>query len=399
MRPHSCRKCFELYPYYYFTYWAMSAVINQYLGIYYQDKGFDGIQIGLASSIYSVSGIGFSLMIGCFVDRYDRVRPPLLAISFIGFLGVFVIRSSSSFPMILCGVVGFSCCMAPPGPIVDEQLIRHLGVDSSRYSVFRRWGPVGFSLGSIVSAGLVSRFGINTIFELFFILNFFIIIIYILLPNSTGKKKAVGGRLPFGRSLKILFRNSMFYFCMVLLLLWGICEAGMFQFFNIFMISKGYDVALTGWFSTASMLGEFVAYMVTVCLLGRRTEPRKLIFCAFVLVLIHYLGVIYLTSFLFLMVVRILGGAGFAFVWSPVTEILFCMVPSECSATVQECKSIMVSGVGYVLGQMLCGIFYKTMGLSVAYKVLLIFPVLAMGIVAISTIKRPIFARDTKGSH
>lgn len=366
---------------YYFIYWAMSASINQFLGIFYSGIGFDGIQIATINSIYSITGIIFSLLFGFLIDRFNNSRFFLVCFSIIGFLSVILIQHASLFAVAIIGAIGFSCCMLPPSSIIDEQLISRLGENSSRYSFFRRWGPVGFGIASVFSSFLISHLGIKAIFLLFYFFNLILMMVYLSLPLSgvtTVKKRTV-----VKQELKQIMTPT-FVSCMLILLLWGICESSMFQFFHLLIISKGFDVSITGWFSAASMLGEYLAYWIVGKHMKKGFHRAVFIILSFSFLLMFFCSITYSENLILLFITRILAGAGFAFVWSPVTEALHRSAPKKLSVTVQECKSVMIHGFGFIIGQMICGIWYNKFSLVSAFKVMLIFPIMAIGITLLS---------------
>ena len=167
MKEETIRKRLRIFQWYYFCYWGMSAVIVQYLGVYYSHLGFDGLQIGVLNSWYSVSGVIIAIMFGYIADKFGAIRLLLCAISFIGFISVFSISKISNFSMLIIPIIGFACCMFPANALIDEQVIRNLGNESSKYSMYRKFGPIGFAVGSVLSSWMISRNGINSIFHLF----------------------------------------------------------------------------------------------------------------------------------------------------------------------------------------------------------------------------------------
>ncbi len=356
---------FRVYPFYYAVFWALSASINQYLGLYYEFRGLSGVEIGSTSSINSLSGIFFALIVGRLIDIKGKAKPILFLISCIGLASALLMRFSSSFIMIVFSAAGLACCLSPPGAVVDEQLVRRLGDHSKMYSVFRMWGPAGFAISSLVSSFAISKFGILIIFPIFSCFCLLLMAIYAMLPEDTERKENCKRTISL-KDVYALLGIKGFRFSLFMLFLWGICESGMFQFVNIFLVASGYDVSLTGLFSAVAMIGEFFAYVV-VCKAMRSHRLSSLMTFAFIFVGLEYAGFIWSKNVFLLIVLRLLGGAGFPFVWSTATEIISKSVPVSLSVTAQECKSVALSGLGYVCGLMLCGFFYDYAGLTAAF--------------------------------
>ncbi|QQO09230.1 MFS transporter [Breznakiella homolactica] len=375
----------SVYGRFYFIFWSACAMINPFLGLYYESIGLDGLRIGYAGSVYFGFTVVSALLVSYLIDRLGYVRKLLYILSAVSIAGAAGIGTigRGSFPVLILSVVLFAVGLGPFSTVIDELLVTSLKKTgaSSEYSRYRNTGPLGYGLGVIVSGYLIQRFGVQVIVPAFMVLSFFVMVNHRNIPAVTDRENVrPGGKKSL--QLKTLFTIRMFYFSMACLFFWGAAESVFTQFLPIRMQQHGFSTSATAWIVAASMAGEFLAYKITGMLIKKISLPA-LILISFIIQIIRYGVVLASDSIVFLILGQFIGGMSFAVIWPAITECLALSVPPACASTAHACKTVMVNGLGYVTGNMLCGYLYKYFGIDAAFRWFILFPAAACIFIAV----------------
>ena len=363
---------------YYVVYWCASAVITPYLGIFYRSIGFDGMQIGAFSSIYALFFLISGSAIGYIADRGVPLRLLLVLSACSGVAGALLIfLAEGKLAALLPGLFLLAACLASPSPIVDNLLIISLGPDRFRYSRFRRYGPLGFAIGSVICSNAISVFGTACILYIYLLAMAVLAAVYFWLPIPAAaeerRERKPGGHVRLNEAL-----SPAFLCILASLWVWGICEQGMFQYLNLLIVERWDDIGISGIISSATMAGEFIAYGAMSALLRRKISTYLLLAAGFILALVQFIGISFAASPYMLVPLLFLGGAGFPFLWSSATDMLHSVVPASVINTCRELCSAMVSGAGAITGGLAYGFVYSRYGLETAYGLSFLIPVVGL---------------------
>lgn len=361
-------------------FWCASSMLTPYLGLYYKSSGISGAGIGILSSLYAVFFIMGGLIAGMMVDRGIKYKFILYLSVASGFVGAISILIGSKYLFFIpIGLFFVAFCLSAPSPIVDDMLISELHGENHRYSHFRMFGPAGFALGAVIASNVISALDISLIPFLFVAGILVLMIIYRLLPSSSSLKKTKAGGIGYGSLISIL-KNRGFVLILAALVVWGICEQGMFQYLNLLIDERWDDMGIAGAVSAAAMAGEFIAYAVVAWLMKAGVRSMKLFATGFFLTLIQFLGIKASEHPYQLIPLLFIGGAGFPFLWSTATDIVSIIIPRELTAISRELCSVMISGVGAILGSLIYGFIYSISGLEYAYSISFIYPIVGIAL-------------------
>ena len=355
-------------------------MLTQFLGVYYQSIGIDGVGIGIFSSLYAVFYILAGLIAGIAATAGINYRLILKISSLFGIFGtVFIFLGDICIFAIPIGLFLVACSLAIPSPIIDDLLISSLGTKHYLYSNYRKFGPLGFAIGSLISSNAIALIDVRCIFLLFSAGMISLLLLYNIIPypvvNHPETKKNSNIRIyDFLGIIKI----KGFALIFLSLAVWGICEQGMFQYLNLLIVERWDNISISGFVSSATMAGEFVAYGLISRILKAGIKASHLFGFGFILAAVQFIGIANANEPQMLIPLLFLGGAGFPFLWSSATALISEYIPHNLSAACREICSLMVSGVGAISGSLLYGFIYDFAGLEYAYQISFLIPLFGL---------------------
>ena len=127
-------------PYFLFFifYWVAEALFVPYLGLYFELRGMNSVQIGMLNGLFYVVTIVSAMTIGYFADKTRRPRLTVSICFSCVVLVVLYMSRAATLPHLaaayaLYGYFVVSCC-----DLVDKLLLEQLESDTRYFGLFRR---------------------------------------------------------------------------------------------------------------------------------------------------------------------------------------------------------------------------------------------------------------------
>lgn len=369
----------------YLFYWISDTCLYPYLGIFYEQRGFSGTQIGYASGIMCFAAVCAALITGFFGDRFGKLKH----LVFVLFLGVIVstfllqINAGVAFLMFAIFIYGF--CTYPISDLVDKMLIDRLGGEVHKYARYRMGGTIGAAIGVVIAGYIINKADVSVLFQVFWLLIIPGLIFLAMAPCSTHSL-AISKISDYG----LIVKNKMFIPIYLTMIIWGFTESSVLQFQTLHIKSAGLPSYYTSVFIASAMLGEIIAFMLAPKLLLKLSES-SLLAIAFILEFLKVSSLAFVGRLPLGVVVffQFSGGGAYSFLISTITMLIAKNYPSQISCTAHNLKTIASSGVGVTCGSMLIGYMYQYYTSKIAYVIMasvaLIFSVFVS---TISVVKR-----------
>ena len=358
----------------YFLFWMGENALSSYLGIFYEAKGLDGVQIAVINSVFSIAVVAAALFAGAIGDQISSTRSLLLALSIAMILGTALLYISASYTMILLSVIIYGVGYSPFNGVADQMLMNRLENHPERFGQIRMGGTIGAGVG-VVLAGLLMQHGsrFSALFMIYWTAAALCFLAVLRLPKQAGMKERATWR-----DYLLVVQHKRFLPIYLTLIVWGLTESSVMQFQALHIVASGYPQAYTSIFIAFAMVGEAIMFALAPKLQKKLGEDL-LIGLAFLLqffrvgtlALVGWIP-IYVTTFF-----QFTGGGAYAAVYSTITQKVSNSFPQSISCSAQNLKLVAYRGVGMTCGLMLIGIFYKEGKSAAAFLILAICALVA----------------------
>ena len=341
-------------PYFLFFifYWVAEALFVPYLGLYFEMRGMNSVQIGMLNSLFYVVTIISAMTIGYFADKTRRPRLTVSICFSCVVLVVLYMSRATTLPHLaaayaLYGYFVVSCC-----DLVDKLLLEQLGDDTRYFGLFRVGSPLGYSGGAILAGALIPRLGTTSLFPVCMLFAALCVAMSLLMKESSGMPRRKKARVP----VKQLFTNWQSAYIYGTMVLWGFSEAGALSYLAVYMSDRGFSTEYTSVLITIAMVGQTVAFSLMPAI-QPVLHPKTMVMLGFLVFSgrILSLALVGMQQFPFLL------GRSFS---------------REVSSTAQTLKTVASKGIGSSTGAFLYGWLYSQLP---ARGVMLLFTCLIFG--------------------
>lgn len=351
----------------YMFFWLAENNLSPYLGLYYEERGLSGTQIGVISTVFSVAVVLAALAVGVIGDKFRDSKRILLALCGGMILGVGCLAVGNGYVSILAAIILYGCAYSPFNGIVDKILMGQLNGQEERFGTYRMGGTVGAGIGVLVAGISLRYLPFRSIFFNYWIAMLLCAFFITRLPVSKAAAVEVAKWKDYG----MVIRHKKFLSIYVPMAVWGFTESGVMQFQALHVARCGYSSGFVSIFIAAAMVGESVMFAAVPWIL-RKMGKRKTIILAYVLQF-GRAGALALLEVLPLPVVIILqmtGGGAYASLYSTITQSIGETFPEKTACTAHNLKLVVTRGIGTSIGSMFLGILYDGGKTSLAYGVL-----------------------------
>lgn len=339
----------------YFLYFGIMGIFLPYFNLYCYHIGFNGFQIGLLSTLRSVTLVLFPLFWGTLSDKY-RIRKPLyimfnLASSFVWAFYFF----TTNFWWMFAITFFYGVFYAPIISFLETFTMEVLGIQKNRYGKIRAWGSISF-IGIVILLGkLIDMYTVE------------IILIFILVISliQTAISPAIPGKAPSKKqhkkmNFKILFTGRIIIFltCGFLMLL---SHGTYYGFFSIHLENLGFSGTFIGMTWALASISEIMT-MLKSDWIFKRFRIENILIISFVIASARWLF-LYATSSPFVILLTQLLHA-ITYGTFHMASILYIdqLTPSEAKTTGQAINNATSYGLGLMIGFFINGSLYERMG-------------------------------------
>ena len=347
------RKRNWLYFVYYFMYWLAIGCLSPYLGLFYQQRGLSGTQIGILNAVASFATIPAALFIGPLADK-SRSPRRILVILLAGILTVFgALYALNSFYLFALAILIYGFVSNPISDVADTLLMGQIKDKPETYGNFRLGGSGGYMLGVAAAGVLFKLTGMPMLFVAACSMLLVTMVVVRMLPVGEHTPKPAAAK-PV--SMYSISRNRAFAPAFLTLLIWGITDSGTIYFLSLHVVANGLDASFTSVLIGAAMIGEMAFFFLAPYIL-RKFGPLNAMAIGFVMQTVRMAAMFtiqWLPGYLQI-ASQFIGGGAFALVYSSDTEYIRQSFSQDVAYTAQSLKSIANKGIGMGVGALLFG--------------------------------------------
>jgi len=341
----------------YFLYFGVLGIFLPYFNLYCYHLGFSGFQIGVLSALRTASTLFFPLLWGILADRFRIRKPIYIACNFIS-TGVWIgyLYTANFWAMFLITLF-YGLFYSPIISFLEAFTMDILEGEKHRYGNIRVWGSISFIAVVTVVGKMIDLFGIELILILILVGSAVQAAMSINIPDTGEKKES--SKKPWKQVLKIP-RLHIFLFCAFLMLL---SHGTYYCFFSIHLENLGYGKTFIGISWAIASVSEIVVMVQSEKIFNRFSIENILIF-SFMAAAFRWLSLFFVnTAFPILLtqVVHALSYGAFH-----IASILYIdrLTPDAAKTLGQAVNNAMTYGLGIMIGFLLNGYFYESVGTS-----------------------------------
>ncbi len=349
-----------LYLGYYMAYGAFLPFIN----LYYQRIGFTGTQIGILSAapvlVASVGSLVWAMIADAFHIR-DRILSLALLLTPIPIL--FMTRTTS-FPYLLLLSLIFAALFSPVGAILDGSAVEKVKAYRVSFGSLRVWGSIGWTLSSWLVGLAIERWEIRAFFYLASGLMLLTLLISLYGPATAPSQT---NSLP-KKNIRGFFTLEIGIFLTSVMLI-SISSGAGGAFTSIYLSAIGAKEGTVGLGWAFSSLSEIPMMFISGYLLLRLGTLRILRIALLLYSLKWVLfSIIHVPALALL--VQLLGGASFAILLVAGVTYISSLAPEGMGVTAQAIFSTTYYSIGAIIGGLLGGYLYDTLGLDGLFRLM-----------------------------
>lgn len=360
-RPHALMPYWRLCSFY-LLYFAALGVLAPYWSLYLQSLGFGPIAIGQLIALFMVSRIVAPNVWGWVADHYERrmhVVRLAAALTVLSFLGVFVADGFWSLAIVM---LAFSFFWNAPLPLLEVNVMNHVGKDPGAYGRVRLWGSLGFIIAVVVVGAVIERHGPRWIPLSLLTLMCGIWLFCLALPDA---RAAVAADSP-GRLRDALWRPEVAIF-LVACFLMQVSHGPYYTFYSIYLDAHGYSKTVIGVLWGLGVACEIGVFLIMPHLL-RNLALRRVLLASFALATLRWLLIGYFPEHLtVLALAQALHAATFGAFHAVGVQMVHRFFTGRHQHRGQAIYGSASFGVGGVIGSLCSGYTWTAWGPSATF--------------------------------
>ncbi|HKI55153.1 MAG TPA: MFS transporter, partial [Anaerolineales bacterium] len=339
----------KIWPFtFYFLYYAAMASFLPFIVLFYQQLGFNGVQIGLLTGVPPL----ITLLAGPFwtnvADKTHRHNLILGAGIVVAALVILSVSMLANFAAIFLLIVAFNISFAPVASLGDSATMTMLGEQRAMYGRVRLGGTIGWGIFAQIAGILLYRFGITALFYVFtgiMLINFFV-----------SRKLSFGEHLEqesTSGSVWIFLTNRRWIIFLLSAFFGGLGSMSVASYLSPYLTGLGANGSQIGFALTIATVTELPIFFFGDRLVKRFTPSGLFLFS---LVLIGLRSVLFglVKTVFWAILVQGIGGMFFPAMWSAGVAYAYEHAPSGLKSTAQGVFGAASFGIGSAVGGLIC---------------------------------------------
>ena len=352
--------------YIFFIFAALGTLIN-YIPLYYDEIGFNGVQISAINVLGSAALILVAPQIGFVADRAKSKQQVLLAGLLIFAFSLGSIPLLKSFiPILLLWIIYRTIS----GPLysTSENLSYSVAAKTSEkgnssFGSIRLWGSVGFALATWLAGWIYQEYGIkaNTVF---FLVMIAMSILTLMLTSKLvldSEEKKQEEKLSLKAILKLIVSHRYLFFMALALALSDPTQDGIRNFESIYMSNLGLEAGMIGFANMLSAIGE-VPFMIYADRIIRKIGIRNIILFVFVFDILRRLAVWFFPTAEMVFATSVLTSFSFTFRLVCSVTLVNLTLPKNVTSTANAFIGVTMFSLGFMISNAIGGFIYDSLG-------------------------------------
>lgn len=340
----------------YFFYFALIGAFSPYFTLYLQSLGLAATPIAILMSLMSAMRMVAPNLWGWLADRSGRATVVLRTaalLSLAGFLGFF---AAVYFWALFAAMAVMSFFWSAALPLVEALTLRHLAGRIEKYGRVRMWGSIGFIAAVLGTGAWLDHAPIGSL--LWIVLALLVGIATCSWWLAEAPSAAADGHLPLRGGLLRPEVLALLAACFFM----SAAHGPFYVFYSIHLVGHGYGKALIGALWSVGVIAEIAVFVAMPRLLRAWSIRSILLGCFLVAVLRFLLIGWFADDFWIVLLAQLMHGATFGAYHAVAVTALNHWFPARQQARIQAMYGSVSFGAGGMLGNLLSGISWETIG-------------------------------------
>jgi MFS transporter, PPP family, 3-phenylpropionic acid transporter len=336
--------------------YAGSGAFTPYLQLNFQQRGLGSGAIGMLTGIGPALGIFVPLVWGFAGDRWGQVRR-LLAITSVGAALAFMLMSLPlQFTALMAASALFNAFSLGGGPLGNSLILAESERVKTDYGSLRMWASVGYAAGILLAGRLVAGWGTGSIFAIYSVL-----VMLSLIPLVWVREAAFRSRSLDGAKMRTALANRGLQGILAVSFLWRVTAAAYYTFFTIYITGMGASPTLVSIAWATALVGEVTVLRLSGRI-ARRIGVRGLLVLGIGGSAVRWAIYAMVPSAQWAIPFQLLHGLTFAATTTATILAVDGIFPPELRSTGQGLLSIVMWGLGGVVGSLGVGALAGPLG-------------------------------------
>ena len=347
---------------FYFLLFSALAALTPYLVIYYDILHFSGRQIGVLTALFPLIALISSPLFGGIADATKKHHSVMMVSVLGSIIFTFVLSITTTFIGLLIAVILFSFFYSPIMPLLDDSTMNLLGKHRDRYGKIRIWGAVGWGVTAPLIGVLIDRSGIRWAFYGYIIsMSIGLVVAWFMPFQHTHSEEK------YWQNFRILVSNRKWVIFLISAFTTGMAYAMALNFLFLYLNQLGASKTLMGVSMVFGTISELPFWFFSNRLLNRWSMKGLIIF-SMGLLAVRFFAYSLIRIPWMVIPINLLHGATFSVFWIVGVSYAAKSAPEGLSATAQSLFSSVMFGIASVVGALLGGFLYDSIGASKMFQ-------------------------------
>lgn len=351
-----------------FNFFVYGTVVlfTSFFPLYLQDVGMNKLEIGSLMSVGALVSIIANPFWGIWSDRYQNMRRIVLVMLTGTLVLSQLVFQAHTYEMIYVSILFFYFFQGPLFAQSNTMILSYIDGTNHKFGSFRLWGSLGWALTAILAGPVIEWAGVSILSYLFAALLCAAMLSLVALPRLDH---SIGvAPLPF-KGFKKIFYNP-FFLCFIFFgILVSIPNTMNNTFVSLYITELGGSKTMIGLAVFLSSILEVGVLLLCNLFLKRKVSVLlgwlALVSVLFVLRWWLMAGATTPLQVAFIQILHCITFGGFFYVGTQLTMLL---VPRPYRSSGQALYTLTWSGISGILGGVLGGWLYQTLGAQSMYQ-------------------------------
>ena len=348
----------------YISFYMAFGAFLPFINLYYERMGLSGVQIGILTAIsFLVISIAAPLW-GGYADAHNRHRSVFRIALLLSPVAVALLSQANSFLVYIPFVVAYAVFSSPIVPLQDSAALEVAEAHERTFGALRAWGSLGWSISTVLVGVLMQLWGIEWLFYIYIV---FMLITFLFSLFQPARKHVLQSSLRHGLQI-LLYQRKILTFLFSIFLL-AVTVGAVSSFLSIYLDGIGAVEGYIGLAFAIAAISE-VPVMLYSGRIMRRIGSSGLLKVAFLTFALRWILLSFIDIPVWALLVQVLHGISYAaFIVGGVTYINE-RTPEGLSTTAQAIFNVVIFGLGAIVGALLGGYLFDTVGMMTLFRVL-----------------------------
>jgi PPP family 3-phenylpropionic acid transporter len=344
----------------YFLYFGVLGLFLPYFNLYCYHLGFSGFEIGVLSSVRTLTTALFPMLWGALADRFLIRRPIYIVCSFASTAIWALFLLTTDFWAMIAITAFYGFFYAPIIAFLESFSMDLLAQEKTRYGQLRAWGSLSFILIVVITGRLIDALSTEVIIILILAGSLIHAFLSVNIPTVKHNRQTT-----FSASVRtMLNRRVIIFLSAAFLMLFS--HGTYYGFFSIHLENLGFNGSFIGIAWALASVAEIFVMVNSERMLKRFSYDNILIF-SFIIAVIRW-GILYFaTSAYLILFSQFLHAMTYgAF---HVASILYMdkLTPKDAKTMGQAVNNAVTYGFGIMAGFLFNGYFFEILGAPILF--------------------------------